>query len=78
MGMSLILLHCPPSSPRHRTPQEIWLPEAETWNSDLRIAGVRERICIMEKAARSHTTSSKLFTLRDDKSEGRKIRMRHP
>lgn len=41
MGMNLILLHCPPSSPRHRDSQEIWLPEAEIWNSDLRIAEVR-------------------------------------
>lgn len=33
-------------------------------HSDLRIIGVRERMCIMEKTAGSHTTSSKLFTLR--------------
>lgn len=31
----------------------------------------------MEKAARSYTTSSNLFTLRDDKREGRETNMIH-
>lgn len=35
-------------------------------DSDLRIVGVRERMGIMGKAVRSYTTSSKLFTLRDE------------
>lgn len=45
VGISLVLLHCHPFLSYTQEPQDVWLLEAETWHSDVRTAGVRERIC---------------------------------
>ena len=66
-----VALH-PPSSPRHRDP---WKCSFRKWRPALRPQNCRghgKDLYYMEKAAHSHTTSSKLFTLRDDKGEGGK------
>lgn len=76
--MNLILSHCPPSSPRHGDPRKSGFRK---WRPGLRPQdgrGQGKALHYREKAARSHTTSSKLFTLRNDKGEGgRETRVIH-
>lgn len=50
-------------------PPEVWLPQVVIRTQNCR-GGVGERICVMEKAVRAHTTSNKLFTLRADVGVG--------
>lgn len=72
--------YCTSPLPRHGDPLGSLASTSGDLDSDLRIVGVRERICVMEKAAHSHTTSSKLFTLRVDRGGGgrrEETRVRH-